>query len=76
MQPVIADIRCSRKVDLRTNSHCADFATVETITFNVRFPVFLVLNQAPLRPGFGEMRAACIDEVLDQAARARFVVSD
>ena len=53
-----------------------DFATVETITFNVRFPVFLVLNQAPLRPGFGEMRAACIDEVLDQAARARFVVSD
>lgn len=66
--------RCLGRSEL--TSALRDFATVETITFNVRFPVFLVLNQAPLRPGFGEMRAACIDEVLEQAARARFVVSD
>ena len=26
------------------NSHSAGLATVETITFNVRFPFFLVLN--------------------------------
>lgn len=36
----------------------------------------LLFDNAALWPNFCEMRAACVDEVLDQATGPRFVVAD
>ena len=69
-------IHTNRRKHQMNNPHTADFSAVETITFDVRLIKFQLFNQTPLRPDLREMRAACIDEILDQAARARFVVSD